>query len=56
MVRSIVLRGFDRDMSNYVKEDLVNRGVRFIDKTMPISLNKKSEDSKIEVKYNRTAV
>lgn len=56
MVRSILLRGFDRDMSDYVKDDMINRGIRFIDKTIPISLSKKSKDSKIEVKYNNESV
>lgn len=56
MVRSILLRGFDRDMSDYVKDDMINRGIRFIDTTIPISMSKKSKDSKIEVKYNNESV
>lgn len=35
MVRSILLRGFDRDMAEFVGEDLENRGIRILYQTLP---------------------
>mmetsp|Transcript_10658 Transcript_10658/g.25972 ORF Transcript_10658/g.25972 Transcript_10658/m.25972 type:complete len:275 (+) Transcript_10658:550-1374(+) len=43
MVRSIVLRGFDRDCADRIKEDLMASGTRFIDKSVPIKIEATQE-------------
>lgn len=50
MVRSILLRGFDQDISIKIGDNLKNHGVKFINKSIPIEFNKK-DDNRINVKY-----
>jgi len=38
MVRSVVLRGFDRDCAERIKDDMVNTGTKFIDSCIPLSI------------------
>jgi len=54
MVRSILLRGFDRQMADMVGEGLVAHGVKFIKTTVPEKIEK-LENGKLLVHYkNRT--
>ncbi|KAI8118913.1 mitochondrial, Thioredoxin reductase 1 [Lucilia cuprina] len=41
MVRSIVLRGFDQQMANIVADSMVERGIPFLHKTIPKSVERK---------------
>jgi len=50
MVRSILLRGFDRQMADKVGEGLVAHGVKFIKTTIPEKIVK-LENGKLEVHY-----
>jgi len=54
MIRSIILRGFDRDMANRVEKCLKNIGIKFIEKSIPISFVKNEENNKIIVEYENT--
>ena len=49
MVRSIILRGFDRDMANREEGVLQRSGVKFYYKCNPISFTKNEENGKIKV-------
>lgn len=40
MVRSVVLRGFDRDMVNLVQSEMEHKGVKFIIGKIPIKVSK----------------
>lgn len=40
MVRSLVLRGFDRDMVNLVQAEMENKGVKFFIGKKPVSVSK----------------
>lgn len=53
MVRSVPLRGFDQQMATLVCEEMADRGVKFLNKTLPVSITK-LEDGKLKVQY-RTA-
>ncbi|XP_013097896.1 thioredoxin reductase 1, mitochondrial isoform X1 [Stomoxys calcitrans] len=53
MVRSIVLRGFDQQMANIVADSMVERGIPFLHKTIPKSVEK-TEDGRLLVKYVNT--
>lgn len=53
MVRSIVLRGFDQQMANIVSDAMVERGIKFLHKCIPKSVEKQA-DGKLLVKYLNT--
>lgn len=40
MVRSIVLRGFDRDMVNLVQAEMEEKGVKFLTGKIPVKITK----------------
>lgn len=44
MVRSIVLRGFDQQMANFISLSMIEKGVEFKFKTLPTSIEKTSDD------------
>nr|AAK93067.1 GM14215p [Drosophila melanogaster] len=50
MVRSIVLRGFDQQMAELVAASMEERGIPFLRKTVPLSVEKQ-DDGKLLVKY-----
>lgn len=50
MVRSIILRGFDQQMANIVKDAMIEKGIRFLDHCIPKSVEK-SANGKLLVKY-----
>ena len=43
MVRSIILRGFDRDMADRLRGVLERDGIKFLDKCVPLSFSKDGE-------------
>jgi len=53
MVRSIVLRGFDQQMANIIADSMVERGVHFLHKTIPLSVEKQ-DNGRLFVKYINT--
>lgn len=53
MVRSIVLRGFDQQMANIVADSMVERGIPFLFKTIPKSVEKQA-DGRLLVKWINT--
>ncbi|BFF96838.1 thioredoxin reductase 2 mitochondrial [Drosophila madeirensis] len=53
MVRSIVLRGFDRQMSELLEAMMSERGVKFLHTTIP-SLVERQGDGRLLVKYRNT--
>ncbi|XP_052872284.1 thioredoxin reductase 1, mitochondrial-like [Anopheles cruzii] len=50
MVRSILLRGFDRQMATLVGESMVERGIRFLHRTRTLAVEKQS-DGRLKVRY-----
>jgi pyruvate/2-oxoglutarate dehydrogenase complex dihydrolipoamide dehydrogenase (E3) component len=48
MTRGDYLRSFDRDMANYVMDDLKRRNVNIVETSLPTSIKKK-ENGKLEV-------
>ena len=50
MVRSILLRGFDQQMSNRIGNYMSNQGIRFIRESIPTKLTK-TESGRILVEY-----
>lgn len=52
MVRSILLRGFDQDISNKIGDNLKNHGIKFINHSIPVEFNK-SDNKKTYVKYKQ---
>lgn len=40
MVRSMVLRGFDRDMVNLVQSEMEDKGVKFLIGKIPVKVSK----------------
>lgn len=50
MVRSILLRGFDQQMATMVGDAMAEKGVKFIHKTIPQSVEKQ-DDGRLLVKY-----
>ncbi|XP_033168405.1 thioredoxin reductase 1, mitochondrial isoform X1 [Drosophila mauritiana] len=50
MVRSIVLRGFDQQMAELVAASMEERGIPFLRKSVPLSVEKQ-DDGKLLVKY-----
>ncbi|XP_052850137.1 thioredoxin reductase 1, mitochondrial isoform X3 [Drosophila gunungcola] len=53
MVRSIVLRGFDQQMAELVASSMEERGIPFLRKSVPLSVEKQ-DDGKLLVKYKNT--
>lgn len=53
MVRSVVLRGFDQQMADIVSAAMVEKGINFLHKTLPKSIEK-TADGKLLVKYANT--
>lgn len=53
LVRSIILRGFDQQMANIVADSMVERGINFIYKSIPKSVEKTPE-GRLLVKYINT--
>lgn len=53
MVRSVVLRGFDQQMASLITEEMVERGVKFLHKCIPVSFEKTSS-GKILAKWKNT--
>ncbi|XP_064544932.1 thioredoxin reductase 2, mitochondrial [Drosophila montana] len=53
MVRSIVLRGFDRQMSEFLGAMMIERGIRFLNTTIPKAVERQA-DGKLLVKYQNT--
>ncbi|XP_067634559.1 thioredoxin reductase 1, mitochondrial isoform X2 [Eurosta solidaginis] len=43
MVRSVVLREFDQQMANIIKDSLIERGVKFLFTTLPSSVEKQGD-------------
>lgn len=43
MVRSIVLRGFDRQMADLIAEEMEQRGVHFVHQAKPKAIEKQSD-------------
>ncbi|XP_025833808.1 thioredoxin reductase 1, mitochondrial isoform X2 [Agrilus planipennis] len=44
MVRSVVLRGFDQQMAGIITESMVQKGIKFLHKCLPDSVEKTPED------------
>lgn len=42
MVRSMLLRGFDRDMVNLIQAEMEDKGVKFLMETIPVKVSKQS--------------
>lgn len=49
MVRSVVLRGFDRQMADLITDNMTEKGVQFINRTIPVKVEKKN--NKLVVTY-----
>jgi hypothetical protein len=56
MVRSQLLRGFDRQCVDKIEHSLIAAGVNFIRNAVPTRLEKREEDGKIVVHYERDGV
>lgn len=50
MVRSVPLRGFDRQMGDLIAESMALKGIKFLNKCKPISVEKQA-DGKLLVKW-----
>jgi thioredoxin reductase (NADPH) len=50
MVRSVPLRGFDQQMAEIVTNEMMSKGVNFLKKCIPLSVEKK-EDGKLLVSW-----
>ncbi|XP_054271321.1 thioredoxin reductase 1, mitochondrial-like isoform X2 [Macrosteles quadrilineatus] len=50
MVRSVVLRGFDQQMAELLTEEMVERGIKFLLKCVPLSVTKK-ENGALRVQW-----
>lgn len=55
MVRSVVLRGFDQQMAGMITEEMVERGVKFLHKCVPVSFEKQNS-GKILAKWKSVIV
>ncbi|XP_055710396.1 thioredoxin reductase 1, mitochondrial isoform X2 [Phlebotomus papatasi] len=53
MVRSIVLRGFDQQMADIVASSMIEKGINFLFKTIPTSVEKTPE-GRLLVKYRNS--
>lgn len=51
-VRSIVLRGFDQQCANKVKQFMKEQGVRFIDRNLPKRISKEENSEKLLVEFS----
>lgn len=54
MVRSILLRGFDQQMAGIIKESMIEKGVKFLETSIPKSVEKCS-DGKLLVTWLNTS-
>ena len=54
MVRSMILRGFDRDMADRLRKVLDRDGIKFLDKCIPLSFNKDNDKIICDYKNNDT--
>ena len=54
MVRSMILRGFDRDMADRLRGVLERDGIKFLDKCIPLSFTKDNEKIVCDFKNNST--
>jgi thioredoxin reductase (NADPH) len=54
MVRSIILRGFDRDMAERLQKVLEKDGIKFLNKCIPVSFSKNEEKVICEYKNNES--
>lgn len=55
MVRSVVLRGFDQQMANLITAEMESRGVKFLHKCVPVSMDKQA-DGKVKVTWKSLEV
>lgn len=55
MVRSVVLRGFDQQMAGLMAEEMSSRGVKFLHKCVPVSMDKQA-DGKVKVTWKSLQV
>ncbi|KAL0272110.1 UNVERIFIED_CONTAM: hypothetical protein PYX00_005206 [Menopon gallinae] len=55
MVRSTVLRSFDRQMADLIKENMKERGVKFLEKSVPLSVEKNDKNLTVAYKNIQTA-
>ncbi|XP_004518826.1 thioredoxin reductase 1, mitochondrial isoform X2 [Ceratitis capitata] len=53
MVRSVVLREFDQQMAEIIKDSMVERGIKFLFTTLPNSVEKQS-DGRFQVKWTNS--
>lgn len=51
-VRSIILRGFDQQCANKIKQFMKEQGVRFIDQNLPKKIKKEENGEKLLVEFN----
>lgn len=51
MVRSVVLRGFDRDMVNLVQAEMEDKDIKFLTGKVPVKVSKQS-NGKLLVEWN----
>ncbi|KAG5885195.1 hypothetical protein JTB14_012220 [Gonioctena quinquepunctata] len=51
MVRSVILRGFDQQMANVIAAEMQDKGVKFLNKCIPKSVEK-LDDGKLKVTWN----
>jgi thioredoxin reductase (NADPH) len=49
MVRSILLRGFDQQISEKIGEYMEDKGIKFIKKAVPVSISQNSQGKKVVV-------
>ena len=52
MVRSVILRGFDRDMADRLRAVLERDGIKFLDKCIPLSFSKDGDKILCDFKNN----
>lgn len=55
MVRSVVLRGFDQQMAGLLSEEMVEHGVKFLHKCIPLKIEK-LPSGRLSVQYKNVAV
>jgi len=53
MVRSILLRGFDQDIANRIKNYMMEGQTKFIDESIPVK-GEKLENGQIRIHYRKT--
>lgn len=52
MVRSVVLRGFDQQMAGLIADEMAERGVKFLHKCIPLSVEKQA-DNRLLVRWKK---